>query len=68
MTLHEAVELLFNEGLPATKRRLLYALSESKLRKPPKDSSGRFVVTEEHLRVWRVYFKNPPKPGPRRKA
>ena len=68
MSLYDAVELLRREGYPVTLQRMRYALNYGKLQKPDKDSGGRYVCGEKQLAVWRIYWKDPPRPGPRRKG
>ncbi len=57
MTLADVIDELRKKGHLATKARVDYAVTNFKVSRPDKDSSGRFVWTEYYVEELDSYFK-----------
>ena len=59
MTTGELIEKLRKKSLPATERRLQYAVAKGKLRTPRKDGAGNFAFDESDIVAAAEYFNQP---------
>ena len=63
MVLCELLQLLRNEGLPATNYRVHYAINSGYVPRPRRDGSGRYMFSDADIVGMRNYLKNIPRPG-----
>lgn len=63
MVLCELLQILRQEGLPATNYRVHYAINAGHVPRPRRDGSGRYTFTDADIVGMRNYLRNTPRPG-----
>jgi len=63
MFLCQVLDLLRDEGLPATQSKILHAIRTGRVTAPPTNHLGFRIYGPEQLVQIRKYLRNPPRPG-----